>query len=75
MIIKNSIKVQLPYTFKQITHIYPAYDNTFVILGLNGLKNCSITHVDVNGGILFEYDELVVMHMIGMISDKEIIFL
>jgi len=53
MILKNETKVILPKSYYKILYLYPAYDNTFVFLGMVGLRQDCVTHVNADGKILF----------------------
>ena len=70
MLIRTETKVILPKSYYKILYLYPAYDNTFVFLGMAGLRQDCVTHVDANGKILFEHIFPKPMDALGMISDR-----
>ena len=72
---KSSGKIKLPKAFRQILYLYPAFNNTYVFLGVASLRRDCVVHVDCYGKILFEYIFPVPMDTAGMLSDKEFILL
>jgi len=49
---KNT-KVILKKVYHKILYLYPAFNNTFVFLGMLGLRQDCITHMDKEGNVLF----------------------
>ena len=49
MLLSNKTTVKLPKTYYKILYLYPAYNNTFVFLGMVGLRQDCVTHVDKDG--------------------------
>ncbi len=70
MLLSSETKVKLPKTYRKILYLYPAFNNTFVFLGMVGLRQDCVTHVDAQGNILFEHVFPVPMDTAGMISDR-----
>jgi hypothetical protein len=71
MLLKNtSDKIALPKTYRKILYLYPAFNNTYVFLGVAGLRQDCVVHVDSKGKILFEHIFSVPMDTAGMISDR-----
>ena len=71
MLLKNnSGKVNLPKQYRKILYLYPAFNNTYVFLGVAGLRQDCVVHVDSEGKVLFEYIFPVPMDTAGMISDR-----
>lgn len=54
MLKTDTTKLKLKKTYQKILHICPAYDDSFVFLGIKGLKQDCLTHVDRTGKILKE---------------------
>ena len=75
MLLSNKTTVKLPKTYYKILYLYPAYNNTFVFLGMVGLRQDCVTHVDKDGKILFEHIFPKPMDSFGMMSDRECILL
>lgn len=46
-------KVNLPKQYRKILYLYPAFNNTYVFLGVAGLRQDCVVHVDETGKILF----------------------
>lgn len=53
MLLKNETKVNLKKPYYKILYLYPAYNNTFVFLGMVGLRQDCVTHVDAKGNLIF----------------------
>ncbi len=53
MLLVNSHRVELKKTYQKILYLYPALNDTFVFLGVLGLRQDCVTHVDKNGKVLF----------------------
>lgn len=53
MLLRDETKVNLKKSYYKILYLYPAYNNTFVFLGMVGLRQDCVTHVDRTGKILF----------------------
>lgn len=59
----------------KILYLYPAYNDTFVFLGMHGLRRDCAVHVDKDGNIISEHLFTVPMDSMGMLSDRECIFI
>jgi hypothetical protein len=70
MLLKNETKVNLKKTYYKILYLYPAYNNTFVFLGMVGLRQDCVTHVAADGTLLFEHIFPKPMDTAGMLSDR-----
>ena len=57
-------------SYHKILNLYPAVNDTFVLLGMLGLRQDCITHMDNRGNILFEHVFEKPMDAFGMLSDK-----
>lgn len=75
MLLKNEHKVKLPKTYYKILYLYPALNDTFVFLGMVGLRKDCVTHVDKDGKILFEHVFPKPMDAFGMMTERECIML
>ena len=76
MLLKSKApKVNLPKQYRKILYLYPAFNNTYVFLGVAGLRQDCVVHVDETGKILKEHIFPVPMDTAGMISDREFILL
>ena len=53
--------------------MYPAVNDTFVFLGMLGLRQDCITHMDSKGNVLFEHVFEKPMDALGMLSKHEAI--
>lgn len=71
----NSGKISLPKQYRKILYLYPAFNNTYVFLGVAGLRQDCVVHVDATGKVLFEHIFPIPMDTAGMISDREFILL
>jgi hypothetical protein len=72
---KSSGKINLTKTFRKILYLYPAFNDTYVFLGVAGLRQDCVVHVDSKGNILFQHIFPIPMDTAGMLSDKEFILL
>lgn len=75
MLLKNSTCVKLPKIYYKILHLYPAFNDTFVFLGMIDLKQDVITHVNKNGEILFEHIFHKPIDSFQMINERECVVL
>ena len=75
MLLKTSATVKLPKTYYKILYIYPAMNDTFIFLGMKGLRQDCITHIDKNGKILFEHVFSIPMDTLNMMTERQCILL
>ncbi len=67
--------MKLSKIYYKILHLYPAFNETFVFLGMKELKKDSITHVNKNGEILFEHIFHKPIDSLQMINERECVVL
>jgi hypothetical protein len=70
MLLVKEQKVKLPKTYYKILYLYPAFNDTYVFLGMLGLRQDCITHLDKEGNILFEQVFPKPMDALGMMNDR-----
>ncbi len=49
----QTTKVNLRKSYYKILYLYPAFNNTFVFLGMVGIRQDCVTHLDAKGNVLF----------------------
>jgi hypothetical protein len=68
MLLVNHHKVTTKKKYHKILYLYPAYNETFVFLGMLGLRQDCVTHMDKEGNVLFEHVFEKPMDSFGMLS-------
>ena len=56
MLLVNEHKVKLPKSYFKILYLYPAYNDTYVFLGMISLKKDCVVHVDKEGNIAMPFN-------------------
>jgi hypothetical protein len=75
MILSNEYSVKLPKKYKTILFLHAASKETFVFLAMLTPRRDGMAHVDSQGKILFECAFDFPMLAMGMLSDREAIFI
>jgi len=75
IVLKNSYNVKLKHPFTKILYLHMAYKQTFVFLALQNLNSDYAVHVDLYGTVLFQHKFTHPVLTMGMLSNKEAIFL
>lgn len=75
MLLAHTTKVKPEVTLKKILYLYPAENDTFVILGMRGVRQDIVWHINKKGKILFNYVFPYPMDAFGMLNQREAIML
>ena len=74
MILDNHYSVKLKKRVAKILFLYAAVNETFVYLALIGEKKDGVVHVNKKGEVLFEHYFQIPMLAMGMLDEREAIF-
>ena len=73
MILEKKYEFNLHKQFTKICYLYPAFNDTFVLLGLIVPRVDGIVHLDSQGKVLKVHRFKDPTDAIGMLSDRELI--
>lgn len=76
MLITSTHDLALETSYQKVLHVYPAYNDTFVMLAILQFRTEILVHLDLHGKVIkqkiFQNSEL---EELQMISDRELILL